>query len=352
MLWLDSGKEKYYTDHPLYPRIDDKDFLSYHQRVSEILEGKNYTLIINRLEAQNFSLWNFGRDFLYELYKNVGFNKIGTVTNLFIGNCKTPFGIHQDFEKDSVFHIPVIGRKGMRFWPKNYIEDHPNLTKKEEYSNFIKDSILMEAEPGGFIYWPSELWHCSEKVDEFSVSLALALTCKKNILTSLLALIAKKSGNTTGVFPKDSLPFPKNPHKNMLTIPEEISLAQNIIQNATSEVSILKEWSKLVTGFNFTFPPEPLEALINPISEISEVSLTNIKFPIICIHIEVDIGIAANGHFYQINYSSEIHKIILQINSGKKISVTNLIQTYKNVQKNIIIDLLTWLNRVRAIEIL
>ena len=158
------------------PRAEDGGFAGYHQRVTAELARAggdgHYGLIINNPELISAELYRWARAFVAPLYRRAGMNNSGNYLAMFIGNyLRTPFGVHWDPE--SVFSVPVVGRKAMRTWPSRAPELE-GIRHARAYPT--AGSQRMEAEPGGVLYWPSDAWHIAESEGELSVSVAVSLT--------------------------------------------------------------------------------------------------------------------------------------------------------------------------------
>lgn len=57
---------------PYLPRREDESFDGYGARLRAALAGRPYTLQVNHLEEHGWPVWRFGRDFLTELFEQVG----------------------------------------------------------------------------------------------------------------------------------------------------------------------------------------------------------------------------------------------------------------------------------------
>lgn len=348
---IEGTRHKYEPGNPLYPKASDGSFTGFHERMKRELNGKKYCCIINSLEIQSFEVWNWGRHFLNGLFERIGFNKIGVVTNLFIGSDRTPFGIHQDIRNDSVFHVPVIGKKGMRLWPSDYHVGKPGFDGAREYAAYLADSRLIEANAGGMIYWPSGLWHTSEEVDEFSVSLAVALSCYRNTSMLLLDLMRNFAEQQDYMYREVTFPYhPAAMNSGTTEIPEEMLETKAYIEEAVSYETLLAQWSKIVTGFNFAIPTIPLLPVSQKIDAGNVIS-KKASFPIIHVKLNEKIGIAANGHILKKKYDEGAVELVNLLNSGNQLKAGELHEAAGSFSRDEVDDILRWLESVRAIEV-
>lgn len=347
-LYVGGEQQQIWPGHPMLPVEADQTFFGYHTRMTNLLKSKFYCLVLNFLELRDFDLWDWSRNFLYDLYARIGFNKLGVYNALFIGDYdRTPFGVHQDPE--SVFHLPVIGRKAMRIWPNEYKLKQPAIERAQNYQSFLNDSIKIEAGPGGIIYWPSDYWHISEKVNSFSVSLALSLNCHRNVMQLLSRKITAYVNASTALDNKVVVPFdPADPQSSANNIPNEIRIAGEIFAAVTSEEALQKEWLRLVTASNFMFSPDPCPTTDINITEDTVVA-GNKKFPIITAKVRNGkLCVSANGHLATFDNNESITKLIGQLNGGVEHEIYGL---FNSPAGQTVYDLIRWLQSVRAIAI-
>lgn len=346
------GERHFYSQgDPLLPQASDGSFKGYHERMKRELVEKKYCLIINNIEIQSFEAWNWGRHFLNGLFEETGFNKIGVASNLFIGSDKTPFGIHQDISNDSVFHVPVVGRKGMRLWPANYHEGKADFDGAREYQAYVADSTLIQAGPGGILYWPSGLWHTSEKVDELSVSLAVALSCYHNTTMLVLDLIRGIAAQHQHLYKEKTLPFrPSDMRSGTTALPEELLEAMNYIKSAVSEEVMMMQWSRLATGFNFKSPTVALPVDTRSITPDMEINRED-SFPILHVKLNNQSGISANGHYFARAFHPAWQAIVNLLNTSSSLKAQELYSITGDLPQHELDGLLAWLQSIRAIRV-
>lgn len=349
--YLDQEQQKIYPGHQFLPKDTDQSFEGYSDRLKTENPGQKHCLVINFLENVDFDLWHWSREFLFGLYRQIGFNKLGVYNALFIGNyVKTPFGVHKDDE--SVFHIPIIGKKAMRIWAPDYNYRNPEIDRINEYDAYLDDSLKIEAEPGGFIYWPSSFWHISEKVDDFSVSLALSLITHKNILPPFLSRMMVMA-NSLPEFQTDSVVSfdPGNLQSAAAMLPLDLKKASEFIHQMSSIEAMTKHWVKLVTGSNFMNPPKLLSVSEIDINENSVITGDS-KYPIVYVDLNHRQSIiSANGHVHELNVHDEWKSVVESINLSNQLPVQELLDRHRTMNEDIILEVLQWLSRARAITL-
>ncbi|ARV58856.1 hypothetical protein BZZ01_09600 [Nostocales cyanobacterium HT-58-2] len=187
--YIEGTLQKIEKTNFLWPKKKDLCFTNYNKRISSSLNGREYTLVIDRLQVNPY-LWDWTYDFLQKLYKSLGYLNYGHFFSIFYGNYKaTPFGVHHD--GDSGFYFPIRGTKMMRTWKPEFVVQHPKLNRAREYKDFIEDSTLLEAEPGGMLYWPSDRWHVGDSRGG-DVSIVLAINISDDLVIPLSTFICEE----------------------------------------------------------------------------------------------------------------------------------------------------------------
>jgi ribosomal protein L16 Arg81 hydroxylase len=346
-LFVDGEAQDVYGAYKLFPKDADNSFESYHKRLEAELKGKKYSLIINHLEAHSFPLWAWSRGFLRGLYDQVGMNTLGVYYALFMGNYKeTPFGVHHDPE--SVFHLPVIGTKRMRTWSSSYVVDNPRLKMSTQYQDHIKESTLLQASPGGFVYWPSDSWHIGEYSGELSVSLALSLNCVGSLVEPLLAQIREQyhaTNNTNKVTIKirsDAL------QESVQRLPEVMVEAGEFINKRSNNDYLRHIWLKTVTGYNFMYVPVPIEL---PPLQLDDYVVGSSEYPILIMQLEGNqLAVSSNGHILNFPDTMAVRALINEINKGIKLRIGDLSDVNNiNLGTRETLEILNQLQWIRAI---
>lgn len=173
------------------PRASDRSFTAFNDRIMATKGLKTYALVINHLFEHDEKLWTALCERLQPFFRTFGipFNSIETF--LFLGNYeKTPFGIHVD--NAGTFHFPVHGRKNIRLWTPEYVEQRPFLKNAREYGEHLAASTVVHADPGCALYWPSDRWHIAEGDGSFSVSWGFAYYINNGVHAATRDLYAKR----------------------------------------------------------------------------------------------------------------------------------------------------------------
>ncbi|MCP3097349.1 cupin [Myxococcus sp. K15C18031901] len=154
-------KMKQHVLAPWLPRAEDGGFDGYDARLAPLLDGRRYALILSRLHASAFGLWDQERDFFSGLWRRVGLPLTGGITTLFHGNYEhSPVGVHLD--RFTTFLFALRGRKRMRFWKKRPWKE--DVSTVLDYAPYLASSFAAEVEPGDILYWPSTYYHVGESV--------------------------------------------------------------------------------------------------------------------------------------------------------------------------------------------
>lgn len=169
-LFLNQRQRKLGSDiEHIFPKVQDGSFEGYNNRLLKIKNLEEYCWILEGLHRFDRNFFRSICEFVRPMFTVLGIPKKQIEVNLFIGNYKrTPFGVHVD--RASIFHMPVVGIKKMRTWKAEYVRKNPELRHAKEYKKHLKNSVLLKAEPGGFMYWPSNRWHTGESTGTFSVT--------------------------------------------------------------------------------------------------------------------------------------------------------------------------------------
>ncbi len=144
------------------PGASDQNLRGYFDRCHKRLRGHPFGVNIHRLQVSNPDVWLRFRAFAAGLNNSLGRIPSGKwEVDSFVGTYRaTPFGIHRD--PASVFAFCIMGRRRYAFWPEGRFDPRdeavrtPDLRRIEEQ---LDDAIIIDAEPGDIVYWPSSYWH-------------------------------------------------------------------------------------------------------------------------------------------------------------------------------------------------
>jgi len=306
------------------PRRSDGSFAGYHARIKRLLNpgwrralglpDRGYLLAVNFPELLDPELWAWEREFLRNLIARVGINNGGTYNAVFIGDYRrTPFGVHVDAE--SVFHIPVVGRKAMRAWPPEFVAAHPEIIRVTEYQAFVEDSTLLTAEPGRFIYWPSCDWHIAESAgDGLSVSVALSLiVAGRNPFIPRLGSAKPPPDRSPKTVPLD----PGDLQGSVASVPGGLDL--RMTQDSSPRIA----WLKYATGLGFFNPPLPgPKRTLLP----DDVFSGSPEWPVVYLEAGNELLVAANGHVFACPNQPGLKRVIAELNRPGRVTVQSLLE--------------------------
>ncbi len=159
------------------PMRADGGLAQYHERMRRAIPREDgYSIFVNEVIRYDPLAWTSVRDFVRGLVQHIGLPTRGFDSGVGLGQYDfTPFGLHVDPGR-SAFVLPVVGRKHFRIWSADYVQQHPELVRSHgDYGPLVKDSLVLEAGPGGLLYWPSDAWHIAEGANdgEFTVMVAI-----------------------------------------------------------------------------------------------------------------------------------------------------------------------------------
>lgn len=262
-----AGRSSWRVPARLRPRREDGGFAGYHARVTaELARGGgdgHYGLIVNNPELISPELARWARAFVAPLYRRAGMNNSGNYLALFIGNyLRTPFGVHWDPE--SVFSVPVVGRKAMRTWPSRA----PELEGIRHRRAYPPDgSQLMEAEPGGVLYWPSDAWHIAESEGELSVSVAVSLThrypAQGDPLAAMVPLAAPAGASSAAELERPLSGLSELVRGAARAVPAQLELGDRVGRGGLGPGGARAEWLRRATALGFLQVP-PLSSASLP----------------------------------------------------------------------------------------
>jgi hypothetical protein len=368
------GNEQKLEESDYYPTPVDGSFIEYDRRIRSICDGQEYVLVINCIIINNI-LWNWIYDFLQNLYNSLGYLTYDNFCSIFYGNyTKTPFGVHID-DNETGFYFPIKGRKLMRMWKSEFVRQNQEIMSSTKYEKFIKYSTLLEAEPGGVLYWPSDRWHIGASKGG-DISLTIAVSTSNDFFSPLINLIKKEIIESYGenslklyflnlidfifVKVKDlEQPYSKNSfkrncwkpirkfllktvdkkaffnpndlQKSAETLPDSIQSAANFfnffINSSVVEIASAKLWLAMLTGYGF-FPLVSYQFLEVERDELKKEDYIQLSpnRQILWKKIGKDkIVIAVNGIPKIVPLYPNIENIIKAINSGELQSVKSIL---------------------------
>ena len=171
------------------PRAEDGSFRNYGERVAGAA-ARTFMLSLHCLERSAGDLWLKAHDFLCGLATHLGGSPNRLTIGSFASNAPvTPFGVHTDMTSNFTFVLE--GRKRVRVWPRESLEQHfPGLGRRArpgllDYSDHLEDSLVLEGGPGDMLFWPDSWWHIAEGDGTFSATLVLGIDIRPDTEASI-----------------------------------------------------------------------------------------------------------------------------------------------------------------------
>jgi hypothetical protein len=312
------------------PLKSDKTLSGYNTRMEK--DFSDYCLVCDELLQTSQKNWGKLHQFTSQLYSYVGFPNRFAELGLYLGNYrKTPFGVHVD--GCGVFSFPVIGEKNFRIWKPSFAEKNPSLNRAKNYNRFKRNSITMKAYPGDMTYWPSSAWHIAESDGSFNATWSIGVWVDRkhvnNVEMALNPILTLK----LGVYGDDTVT--KEVSQNTLKNGGEVSsLPKNYLHSIAAIRNISKDelhdtfmqaWLKLLSmhGFKKLSPT----AFTSKLSVTNEIQLPNSKVIFWTqLKSKRKTLYAFEGITMEITPSAKIHKLVLDLNSGKKCKLSNYLK--------------------------
>lgn len=344
------------------PENADGSIHGYSKRIKSKLNGQSYTLVLNDVQYLDYKIWKHECSFLSGLYKYIGFPTAFSESAVFLGDYEgTPFGVHKD--QVSSFYFPIIGKKRFRVWDNKFVQKNPRLKKAENYIRFLDNSTVLEATPGGIIYWPSSNWHIAESTGEFTLALGIGIWVDSGLEDFILPIFQKListclSRNTNGMtlrFTADNLSTGRR------TLPKNLEITKNLLIHALNaldlDLELQKYWLDKISSYGFDKVPF-LPETETPLNRNDFIALDSFQ-PIYWMQDkDQTMIVSSNGVTFSIVSDPKIPKLLKLINAGKKLKVNDLLGRYSSNYKiresqadsNTILELLEMLMRIRAID--
>ncbi|MDZ4685130.1 MAG: hypothetical protein SH850_08570 [Planctomycetaceae bacterium] len=166
-----------YSDVPadVLPTSEDQSLAGYAARMRrQVASPDGYSILVNGPFVHDEVIWRTVRDFGRELVRRIGLPSRGFDANFGLGQYDfTSSGVHYDGGR-AAYILPVVGKKRFRVWPEDYVRAHPKLKHvRGRYGAMKDDSTVVEAGPGGVLYWPGNAWHIYEGDGDFTAMMTL-----------------------------------------------------------------------------------------------------------------------------------------------------------------------------------
>ncbi len=298
------------------PKKADQSFIQYNKRMEELLGKIRYSLSVADLYVESAALY---KDLLVaaeQMCRSVGRSQKRMDFQLFIGNySRTLGGVHKD--ELCTFHIPLIGRKEMRFWPSQYAKLHPDLAGLRSYRKHVSNSVRTSTGVGEVLYWPSDYWHVAESKGDFSVTASM--------------------GWWTG----DALRLQLNQdtEKILVKIGQDRDSDADFATKLRTEVSrraqpsaekLAVEFLKLKSSFSFWNPPVIVSGQPGSQAHLWPSRL----FPVFLFETSASAGyLICNGRKLPVRLTAALRSLVRKIQSGRRVSNSHDSAKDENLQK-------------------
>lgn len=344
------GRPRVYFDHAgtadraLWPTPEDGGFARYEERVRRQGGDRPFLLVVNNLQAFDAERWNSIRRLLKPLFDRVGIPSWTTELSVFVGTYpNTPFGVHID--SASVMHFPVVGTKRIRTWSRAFADASPGLKGAVEYSKFLQGSELLEAGPGGMLYWPSDAWHVGEGTGELSVTWGVGMwyrSLREHVMRLAERLIMQGMGHGELPMTDATMPFADTPVSllppGIPPLMREVQrvMTDEIFSGSKIEQATVIDWLKRRSAWGFTAVPLPCEDVtLSP----DDVVFQDEMFPIFRARLGGQIWIAANGHAFSVSEHPVVDALLDRLATCEPLRVRDLMEQFA---KSVVIDGHEW----------
>ena len=315
------------------PEAKDESIAGYAERITAQLQGRQFGLIVEEVQARDAILWRRMREFLRPLYEFTGIPGENAKATFFLGNYeRTPFGLHQGESEN--FQFVIDGRKRLRVWPPEFFRDKEDVSHTLDYERFLDGSIALEGEPGDVIYWPSGYWHIGEAVDEeVAVALSVALFMNFQPAEEIIKHAGRKIEQRLET-PTAALADHVSPHNLCTGAVEMISGAVRMASETLMELGQDCEFAQelklsllnRMTGFGFNNVPPVL-----PPRRLKDEDVVRGDHDSLVAWMDWqddEIVCSANGHGFSVLGHPKVIRLLQELNNEAASSVKNLVEDY------------------------
>ena len=315
------------------PEASDESLTGYAERITAQLQGRQFGLIVEEIQARNETLWLRLREFLRPLYEFTGIPAENAKATVFLGNYEqTPFGLHQGESEN--FQFVIAGRKRLRVWPPEFFRDREDVSHSLDYERFLDGSITLEGDPGDLIYWPSGYWHIGEAVNnEIVLALSVALFMNAQPVDDIIKHAGRaieRRLNREKV-PAPGRVFPSNVFTSAQeVIPETLEMATETLVELDRDPEFAQDLKlsllNRITGFGFNnVPPARSSSRLND----KDVVRRDLNSLIVWRDwVDDEIVCSANGHGFSVLRHPKVIRLLESINAGMESTVKKLVQDY------------------------
>ncbi|MBT8216518.1 MAG: cupin domain-containing protein [Acidimicrobiia bacterium] len=337
---------------PWLPLRTDGSLAGYRDRLVDVAAGRRYCLVVGQV-IKNVEHWFAARDFWSGLCNEVGLPWGRIVHTLFLGNYSTtPFGAHD--HPAGVFVFPISGRKRMRIWRGAYVRQCADFDPFD-YAEHRESSTLLEAGPGGLIYWPSDVWHVAESEEDWTVSLSAGFWDGSARDLALRALGAEQRRPQGSAVRTVDPPRPSGGGEAEVpgVLADVLEALAKECGSSQAEGRLTRLWLRRVTSVGIP-NPVPMRANAIPLEEMAAVWNAS-GYPVRwTVAPEGRTLVAANGWVQGLRVTdvSALTSLLADVNSGRRLEVAALrARVDERLATGELESLLNFLYKSRAIDI-
>jgi len=312
------------------PGAGDASIGTYAARVTRMLQGQRFGLVVDELQGDDPELWLRLRELLRGLYAVTGVPGEQAKAGMFLGNYETtPFGVHRG--RAGVLMFVVSGRKRILAWPDAYFHGKEDLTYRLDYGPYVKDAIVLEGEPGDILYWPSDHWHIGEDVDG-GVSMAISLTLfmepsvAPDLLKEVRRLLEARMAPAHRAAAAALRPGRRPSTRGLTTsATRAVRALRRVTADPRVERALVASRLNHVTGYAFATVPEPLDAA--PLAD-DDVVRGHREHPVLWVERGDELVCSASGRAFVHDAHPDAIRLLRWVNSGRRRRVSRLLAAH------------------------
>jgi Cupin-like domain len=312
---------------PFFPAAEDSSLLAYRERLQHLVQGRDVTILLPKLQTYAPDLWMRTRKFLQGLYKNIGIPASAADLDMFYGKyARTPHGIHRD--ESSNFTYVVSGTKKMLFWPPDaFPENMGRALGTMRYEDYLDTAIAIEGKAGDVLFWPASYWHMAVSDGGWPLTLNLNSYLVRSPLYSIFQVLSSPYFAASLPASPKLLDAQSETGFSALKVPPAIQelreLAHTLTKDGHFQEMAEELWFKKLSASGFEAVPPPTAIPKLPKESIVQ---GDADFPILLVEGNNAQGkIFANGHMIEMPMSPGLIAVISRINMGKHIRVGDLL---------------------------
>ncbi len=265
----DKAGFRFYVEHSrlsnpwaYVPKSSDQSVQGYADRVSRLVDNRDFTLLVNNLQAFDFEAWNKMRRFVSGLYGHIGLPLRAEVILYLSQAGTTAIGVHKDLNSNFLFQ--VLGKKRFLMWPSKVFVDNPQLVRTHDVTSISEAPIVADLNQGDLLYMPADYYHMadcpheSETHNRLSVHISFLIGAESQIgyhrAIRLISPLLKQRLDEVGVNPflrvEETNPRERSLPAPLASLLETVSDLDKYLHPVLVEESL-----RLVTAFGCDVSP-------------------------------------------------------------------------------------------------